>query len=171
MTKLTHVDARGRASMVDVGGKRATRRHAVATGRVRLGPAAFARLRENRLAKGDALAVARLAGIQAAKRTAEWIPLCHAVPLDHVGVELALDEAELAVRVTAQATARWVTGVEMEALVAVSAACLALYDMAKGIDRGITVEEIALVEKSGGKSGRFRRARQGSRTAAASQRR
>jgi molybdenum cofactor biosynthesis protein MoaC len=169
--KLTHVDAAGRASMVDVGGKRVTRRRAVAAGRVRLGAEAFARLAENRLAKGDALAVARLAGIQAAKRTAEWIPLCHAVPLDHVRVELVLDAARRAVVVRAEAAARGVPGVEMEALVAVGAACLALYDMTKAIDRGITIAVIALVEKSGGKTGPYRRRGQGSATASASQRR
>ena len=143
--------------MVDVGSKRSTRRRAVARGRVSLNRKAFKQLIENRLAKGDALAVARLAGIQAAKRTAEWIPLCHPVPLEHVEVAIVLDEAGPGVTVTATASARWTTGVEMEALVAVSAACLAIYDMAKAADRGITIEAVQLVRKSGGRSGSWSR--------------
>lgn len=157
MAKLTHVDEAGGARMVDVGRKRATRRRAVAEGRVRLGAEAFRRLRENRLAKGDALAVARLAGLQGGKRTAEWVPLCHSVPLDHLGVEIDLIEATREARVVATASARWTTGVEMEALVAVSAACLTLYDMAKAVDRGIEVAAVRLLEKSGGKTGAWRR--------------
>jgi cyclic pyranopterin phosphate synthase len=157
MAKLTHVDEAGKARMVDVSPKRATRRRAVARGRVRLNARAFRQLSANRLAKGDALAVARLAGIQAAKRTAEWIPLCHTVPLDHLDVAIDLDERERAAEVTATASARWTTGVEMEALVAVSAACLALYDMAKAVDRGITIEQVQLLNKSGGRTGRWTR--------------
>ncbi len=143
--------------MVDVGGKRATRRVAVAEGSVALGARAYAALALGRLAKGDALAVARLAGIQAAKRTAEWIPLCHPVPLDHVEVEVELARARREAMVTATAAARWSTGVEMEALVAVAAACLALYDMTKGIERGITIREVRLLRKSGGRSGTWER--------------
>ena len=143
--------------MVDVSGKEVTARRAVAAGRVRFSAEAFALLREQRLAKGDALAVARLAGIQAGKRTQEWIPLCHAVPLDHLDVEIALAASSRTAEVTATATARWTTGVEMEALVAVSAACLALYDMAKAVDRGIEIGPIHLVEKSGGRSGAWKR--------------
>ncbi len=157
MDELSHTDEAGRARMVDVGEKKTSARRAVAYGRVRFNDEAFAALRENRLGKGDALAVARLAGIQAAKRTAEWIPLCHPVPLDHVEVEIELDEAARRATVTAAAAARWSTGVEMEALVAVSAACLALYDMAKALDRGITIEEIQLLSKEGGRSGRWTR--------------
>jgi len=157
MAKLTHVDAAGRASMVDVSAKRPSRRRAVARGRVLLNATACRRLRENRLAKGDALAVARLAGIQAAKRTDEWIPLCHSIPLDHLEVTLELDAERREVEVTATARARWTTGVEMEALVAVSAACLALYDMAKSVDRGITITDVQLVSKSGGRSGGWTR--------------
>jgi cyclic pyranopterin phosphate synthase len=157
MAKLTHVDEAGRARMVDVSLKRATRRRAVARGRVRLNAKAFRQLSENRLAKGDALAVARLAGIQAAKRTAEWIPLCHSVPLDHLEVSIDLDERVREAEVTATASARWTTGVEMEALVAVSAACLALYDMAKAVDRGITIGPVQLLSKSGGRTGRWTR--------------
>ena len=157
--RLTHVDSTGRARMVDVGSKRPTRRRARAEGEVRFGAAAFRALRENRLAKGDALAVARVAGIQAAKRTDEWIPLCHAIPLDHLAVEIELLEESRTARVTAEARARWTTGVEMEALVAVSASCLALYDMAKALDRGIVIGDVRLVEKQGGRSGRWVRGR------------
>lgn len=157
MPRLTHVDRSGSARMVDVGTKRATRRRAVARGRVLFNRQAFEQLRENRLAKGDALAVARLAGIQAAKRTSDWIPLCHSIPLDHVEVSIDLDEAQREARVTAVASAHWATGVEMEALVAASAACLALYDMAKSLDRSITIAELQLVQKSGGRSGDWKR--------------
>ena len=150
---LTHVDDQGRARMVDVGDKPIRARRAVARGRIRFGERAYGLLRANRLAKGDALAVARIAGIQAAKRTADWIPLCHAVPLSHIDVTLEPDDANLVVEVTATASANWTTGVEMEAMVAVSAACLALYDMAKGVDRSIEVEHIRLEQKSGGRSG------------------
>jgi len=153
---LTHVDAAGRARMVDVGEKEVTARRAVAEGRVRFSARAFALLRAQRLAKGDALAVARLAGIQAGKRTAQWIPLCHAVPLDHLDVEIVLRPASREAEVTATAAARWTTGVEMEALVAVCGACLALYDMAKAVDRGIEIGGVRLLEKSGGRSGTFR---------------
>ncbi|MDB4324844.1 cyclic pyranopterin monophosphate synthase MoaC [bacterium] len=156
-TKLTHTDASGAARMVDVGGKRATRRQAQARGRVVFNARSFAALKDNRLAKGDALAVARLAGLQAAKRTAEWIPLCHTVPLEHLDVEIALDDESRAAVVTTVAAARWSTGVEMEALVAATGACLALYDMAKALDRGIRIEEVVLVEKSGGRSGHWKR--------------
>jgi cyclic pyranopterin phosphate synthase len=158
MAKMSHVDSKGRAAMVDVGDKTPTARRAVAEGRVLLDPEAFRALAENRLAKGDALAVARLAGLQAAKRTADWIPLCHTIPLDHVDVRVDLDERERSVRVTAETRARWTTGVEMEALVAASAACLAVYDMTKAIDRGAVIREIRVLEKEGGRSGSWRRA-------------
>jgi cyclic pyranopterin phosphate synthase len=141
--------------MVDVGDKEVTRRRALAQGEVRFNKEAFRALRENRLAKGDALAVARLAGVQAGKRTSEWIPLCHQVPLDHLAVEIDLIDEACTARVRAEARARWTTGVEMEALVAVSAACLALYDMAKAIDRGIAIEGVRLLEKEGGRSGHY----------------
>lgn len=144
--------------MVDVGDKPVTARRAEAEGRVRFSERAFALLLEQRLAKGDALAVARLAGIQAGKRTAEWIPLCHVVPLDHLEVAIELRPASREAAVRARASARWTTGVEMEALVAVSAACLALYDMAKAVDRGIEIGGVRLVEKRGGRSGTWRRA-------------
>ncbi|MCP3978661.1 MAG: cyclic pyranopterin monophosphate synthase MoaC [bacterium] len=157
MAKMTHVDGSGKAHMVDVGGKSVTAREAVAEGRVRLNADAFEQLRDNRLAKGDALAVARVAGIQAAKRTPEWIPLCHTVPLDRVDVEILLDEQRREARISATASARWTTGVEMEALVAVGAAALALYDMAKAVDRSITIEGVRLLEKRGGRSGEWKR--------------
>ncbi len=156
-SKLTHLDAKGAARMVDVSDKAATARRATARGSVAFGAEAFRLLAANKLAKGDALAVARLAGIQAGKRTADWIPLCHTVPLTRLDVAIALEPRGRRARIEATAEARWVTGVEMEALVAVSAAALALYDMAKGIDRGIAIEEIVLVEKSGGRSGTWRR--------------
>lgn len=155
---LTHLDADGSARMVDVGDKLSTRRRALASGRVIFGRDAFRLLRANRLAKGDAIAVARLAGIQAAKRVPDLVPLCHQVPLDHVDVSIVLRPRARAAVVTASTSARWTTGVEMEALAAVAAACLALYDMAKGVDRGITIETIRLEEKSGGRTGLWNRA-------------
>ena len=155
--KLTHVDETGAVRMVDVSGKATTLRRAVARGRVVFGAQAFRLLRANKLAKGDALAVARLAGIQAAKRASEWIPLCHTVPLTRLDVAIDLQSRGRRALVTATAEARWFTGVEMEALVAVAAASLSLYDMAKAVDRAIAIEEIVLVEKSGGRSGTWRR--------------
>jgi len=157
MARLTHADRQGKARMVDVGSKRKTRRRAVACGHVLFNARAFDALAGNRLAKGDALSVARIAGIQAAKRTAEWIPLCHTVPLERLDVTIRLDADRRCAQVTGEAAALWNTGVEMEALVAVHAACLALYDMAKGLDRGIEIERIVLLEKTGGRSGAFRR--------------
>lgn len=155
--KLTHVDAKGEARMVRVGDKPVTARRAKARATVAFSVTAFRLLARNALAKGDAWAVARLAGIQAAKRTMEWIPLCHAVPLDHVEVTMRPVARTRRVIVTAQAEARWRTGVEMEALVAVSAAALALYDMVKSVDRSARIVEIVLLEKSGGRSGTWRR--------------
>ena len=150
-----HLDSRGRARMVDVGSKPTTRRSATARGTVRLDAAAFAALAEGRLSKGDALAVARLAGILAAKRTSELVPLAHPIALDSVSVDCELDSSTRSVRVTATASTSARTGVEMEALTAVAGACLAIYDMAKAIDRGITIAEIVLLEKTGGRSGRY----------------
>jgi cyclic pyranopterin monophosphate synthase len=155
--RLTHLDSKGRARMVEVSEKPVTAREAVAEGRVMLSAEAFRLLRRNGFAKGDVLGVARLAGIQAAKRTPEWIPLCHAVPLDSAQVEFTLEPARRAVRITSRAAARWSTGVEMEALTAVAAAALTLYDMCKAVDRGIRIEGIRLMRKSGGRSGTFRR--------------
>jgi cyclic pyranopterin phosphate synthase len=153
--RLTHFDARGRARMVDVGGKPATRREASAAGLIRMGPAAFNALRSRSLAKGDAVALARAAGIAAAKRTSETIPLCHVVPLDHVGVAIGFDARARAVVVETTARARWSTGVEMEALCAAAAALLTLYDMAKALDRGMVIGPIRLLSKSGGRSGTY----------------
>jgi cyclic pyranopterin monophosphate synthase len=153
---LTHLDRRGRARMVDVGEKPWTAREAVASGILRMNRAAWRALRAQALPKGDAIALARAAGIAAAKRTAELIPLCHMVPLDHVGVEVRLSNQRRAVHVEATARARWSTGVEMEALVAVSAALLTFYDMAKALDRGMVLGPVRLLRKSGGRSGDYR---------------
>ena len=143
--------------MIDVGGKNTTRRRAVARGRVRLALPAFEALAAGRLSKGDALAVARVAGILAAKRTSELVPLAHNIALESVEVECELDHGarEVVVNATVATSAR--TGVEMEALTAVAAACLTLYDMAKALDRSIEIREIVLVEKTGGRSGSYQR--------------
>ena len=154
---LLHLDSRGRARMVDVGGKATTRRRAVARGTVRLNAAAFDALAQGRLSKGDALAVARLAGILAAKKTAEIVPLAHPVRLDAVSVECELVPRSREVIVTADASTAARTGVEMEALTAVAGACLALYDMAKSLDRAIEIRQIVLLKKTGGRSGTYRR--------------
>ncbi len=155
--RLTHLDGRGRARMVDVSGKPVTAREAVAAGTIRMSRAAYRALRSRRVAKGDAVALAKVAGLSAAKRTAELIPLCHGVPLEHVAVEVRFGGDRRTVRVTASARARWSTGVEMEALVAVAAALLTLYDMAKAIDRGMTMGSIRLLRKTGGRSGAYAR--------------
>jgi len=152
-----HLDSRGRARMVDVGGKTMTRRRAVARGRVRMGSIAFEALASGNLSKGDALAVARLAGILAAKRASEIVPLAHPIVLDSVAVECDLDPRARDVVVTATVSTVARTGVEMEALTAVAGACLALYDMAKALDRSIEIREIVLMEKTGGRSGPYRR--------------
>ncbi len=154
---LLHLDARGRARMVDVGGKAATARRAVARGRVRLNAPAFDALASGRLSKGDALAVARLAGILAAKKTSEIVPLAHPIGLDAVTVDCELHAAEREIVVTARTSTSARTGVEMEALTAVAGACLAIYDMAKSLDRSIEIREIVLLEKTGGRSGAYRR--------------
>ena len=155
---LTHLDAQGRARMVDVGAKPITRRVCIARGEVRMAKSTLARIVEGRIAKGDVLATARIAGIQAAKRTAEWIPLAHPMPIDSIEVRLepTADGAGLAIEARVQA--HWRTGVEMEALVAVGAAGLTVYDMCKAVDREMVVDRIRLVAKQGGKSGIFRRA-------------
>jgi cyclic pyranopterin phosphate synthase len=153
--KLSHVDARGRARMVDVGAKPITRREAMARGRIRISSEALRLVRRGRMAKGDPLETARLAGIMAAKRTAELIPLCHPLPLSHVTVELTArrDGYEIEARVAAEAQ----TGVEMEALTAVAVAALTIYDMVKAADRTMSIGDIVLVEKRGGRSGDYRR--------------
>ncbi len=151
--RLSHVDETGAARMVDVGDKDITRRTASAEGRIVMSAEAFARVRDNAVAKGDVLGVAKVAGIQAAKRTADLVPLCHPLGLDHIEVELLLEEGPRAVRVTAKVSTEGRTGVEMEALTAVSVACLTVYDMAKALDRGMRIEGIRLLTKTGGRSG------------------
>ncbi|MBU6394771.1 MAG: cyclic pyranopterin monophosphate synthase MoaC [Sphingomonadales bacterium] len=154
MSEFTHLDSQGRARMVDVGGKPETQRLAVALGRIRMNAATLTALRDGKTPKGDVLAVARIAGIMAAKRTGELIPLCHPLALDAVSVEFAFVEDGVEARATASLTGR--TGVEMEALTAVSVALLTIYDMAKAIDKGMVLEGIRLIEKRGGKSGDWR---------------
>ncbi|XP_077621131.1 molybdenum cofactor biosynthesis protein 1 isoform X1 [Crocuta crocuta] len=155
--QLTHVDAEGRAAMVDVGGKPDTERVAVASAVVLLGPVAFKLVQNNQLKKGDALVVAQLAGVQAAKQTSQLIPLCHHVALSHVQVQLELDSTRHAVGIQASCRARGPTGVEMEALTAAAVAALTLYDMCKAVSRDIVVGEIKLISKTGGQRGDFHR--------------
>lgn len=153
MADLTHIDEKGDARMVDVGAKPLTSRRAVAEGWIRLGPDALEAVIERRAAKGDVLAVAQLAGIQGAKRASDLVPLCHPLPLSGVDVTLSVDGD----RVWVQATARthWRTGVEMEALAAVSAALLTVYDMLKAVDRSMEIGGVRLIHKSGGRSGTY----------------
>lgn len=153
--ELTHIDESGHARMVDVGGKPDTRRAAVARGRVQMRRETLALIRRNALAKGDALAAARIAGIMAAKKTADLIPLCHPLLLTHIGVEFGLEETETdgVVEITATVETTGKTGVEMEALTAVTVAALTIYDMGKAVDRAMRLTDIRLVEKHGGKSG------------------
>jgi cyclic pyranopterin phosphate synthase len=148
---LTHLDAAGAAQMVDVSGKAITARVAVATGHIAMSAAALAAIRDGAAAKGDVLAVARVAGIMAAKKTAELIPLCHPLPLNQVAVDFAFDETGIVA--TATATTEGKTGVEMEAMTAVSLALLTIYDMAKAVDKAMIVSGVRLVSKTGGKSG------------------
>lgn len=155
---LSHLDAEGRARMVDVGGKDVTDRRARAHAVVRMRPETARLLLSGDLPKGDALGVARLAGIMAAKRTPELIPLCHTVALASVDVEVDVDAATGRATISAVARAADRTGVEMEALVAASTAALALYDMVKGVERGVVIEQVALQEKSGGQGGDWSRA-------------
>jgi len=154
MSGLTHLDADGAAHMVDVGDKAVTNRRAVATGHIAVAADALAAIRDGAAKKGDVLAVARVAGIMAAKKTADLIPLCHPLPLTRVTLDLVLDAA--GITATALAATDGKTGVEMEALTAVSVALLTIYDMAKAMDRGMTISNIRLLEKTGGKSGDWR---------------
>jgi cyclic pyranopterin phosphate synthase len=153
MSDLTHVDDTGRARMVDISGKAPTARLARAAGTIRMRPETLKAIRDNQMAKGDVLAVARIAGIMGGKRTADLIPLCHPISLTDLQVQLTVDETLPGVR--AEATARTIgpTGVEMEALVAVSVSLVTIYDMAKGVDKGMEIGQISLIEKRGGKSG------------------
>ena len=150
---LTHLDEEGRARMVDVGSKAVTSREAVARGYVSVQPETARLIREGLMKKGDVLTVAQLAGIMGAKKTSELIPLCHPLPLDKVSVDLELDGEQQRINITATASTSARTGVEMEALTAVSVAALTLYDMCKAVDRGIRIEGIRLVRKQGGQSG------------------
>ena len=151
--KLTHIDKRGRARMVDVGGKPDTERVAVAGGQVRMHPETLALILEGALEKGDLLTTAQLAGVMAAKRTAELIPLCHSLPLTQVDVQITPSPQLPGLQITATARTVAKTGVEMEALTAVSVAALTVYDMAKAVDKAMRIENIRLLEKHGGKSG------------------
>jgi cyclic pyranopterin monophosphate synthase len=154
---LTHVDAAGRARMVDIGGKPVSERRAVARAIVRMSPETARAVKNGDAPKGDVLGTARIAGIQGGKRTAELIPLCHPLPLSFVGVEAEVDTDAGTVTLTAEARTVGQTGVEMEALTAASVAALTVYDMTKGLERGITIESVLLLEKEGGKSGVWRR--------------
>jgi len=157
--KLTHFDARGAVHMVDVGAKDVTHRVAVASGRIAMQASTLKMIAAGRAKKGDVLAVARLAAIQAAKRTSELIPLAHPLALSRVAVDLELAQRPPAVRITARVECRGPTGVEMEALTAVAVGLLTVYDMVKAVDRGMSLGEIVLEEKSGGRSGVFSRSR------------
>lgn len=151
MSKLTHLDDSGAAHMVDVGGKPATARRAVASGRITMSAEALEAIRAGNAPKGDVLGTARIAGIMAAKRTGELIPLCHPLGLEAVTIEFAYEEG--AIRATATASLTGKTGVEMEAMTAASIALLTIYDMAKAIDKGMVISEVRLIAKTGGKSG------------------
>ncbi len=155
---LTHLDASGRARMVDVGAKPSTERRAIAQAVITVAPSTAQAVAAGDAPKGDVLGVARIAGIQAAKRTAELIPLCHPLPLSFVGVEATVDHDTGVITLTAEARTTGPTGVEMEALTAASVAALTVYDMVKALERGAEISSIHLLEKSGGKSGTWRRA-------------
>jgi cyclic pyranopterin phosphate synthase len=159
MSGLTHFDEAGRAHMVDVSDKAETTRIAVAEGYVRMRPETLALVVEGRAAKGDVLGTARLAGIMASKRTSELVPLCHPLPLSHVALDLAVDDALPGVRIEATVKTTGRTGVEMEALTAVSVAALTVYDMLKAVERGMVIGGVRLLLKEGGKSGRWEAAR------------
>jgi len=156
MNKLTHLDEHGQARMVDVGAKAETARRAVATGTIRMTAEALAAIRDGDAPKGDVLAAARIAGIMAAKKTGELIPLCHPLSLDSVTVDFAFEDG--AVRATATASLTGKTGIEMEAMTATSIALLTIYDMAKALDKGMIIDGVRLLAKSGGKSGEWRAA-------------
>ena len=155
MSDLTHFDADGKAHMVNVGDKPVTDRVAVACGEIRMAAATLDRIREGGFGKGDVPGIARLAGIMGAKQTASLIPLCHPLGLDHVAVDLEMDESLPGVRITATCRVTGRTGIEMEAMTAVSVAALTIYDMCKAVDRGMQIGSIRLTHKSGGKSGDF----------------
>jgi cyclic pyranopterin monophosphate synthase len=157
MSELTHFNSAGEAHMVDVGAKAVTRRVAVAEGRIHMLAATLERIRQGGHKKGDVLGIARVAGIMAAKKTADLIPLCHPLALTHVGIDLTPQSGEPAVYCRATVETSGQTGVEMEALTAVQIALLTVYDMCKAVDRGMTIDGVRLLEKAGGKSGHWRR--------------
>ncbi len=157
MSELTHLDKDGRASMVDVGHKDTTTREAIAEGSVYMAPATLAAIRDGAVPKGDVLSSARIAGIMAAKRTPDLIPLCHPLPLTKIAVDFQIDEGESRVTITATVRCRGRTGVEMEALTAVSVAALTIYDMAKALEKTMTIGNVQLLHKSGGRSGDWQR--------------
>jgi cyclic pyranopterin phosphate synthase len=157
MGDLTHIDEQGNARMVDVGEKPSTARRAVARALVRMSPETAAAVVAGDAPKGDVLGTARIAGIQAAKRTGELIPLCHPLGLDYVGIDAHVDVAAGVLELTAEARVHGPTGVEMEALTAAAVAALTVYDMVKGLERGVEIAEVVLLEKSGGRSGDWRR--------------
>ncbi|MDI6872005.1 MAG: cyclic pyranopterin monophosphate synthase MoaC [Bacillota bacterium] len=157
MAEFTHFNERGMAHMVDVGGKEATAREAVAHAAVRLSPGTFRQVVNRQLAKGDVLGVAQVAGVMAAKKTSELIPLCHPLPLTKVDLSFTPDESTATIHIAAAVRTVARTGVEMEALTAASVAALTVYDMCKAVEKGIEITDIYLVEKRGGKSGEYRR--------------
>lgn len=157
MSDLSHIDNEGRARMVDVSEKPVTARFARASGFIRMQRETLEKIRANAITKGDVLGTARLAGIMAAKRTSELIPLCHPIPLTDVSVEITIDDALPGLRVEAAAKTAAQTGVEMEAMVAVSVSLVTVYDMAKAVDRSMVIGEISLAEKAGGRSGHWQR--------------
>jgi cyclic pyranopterin phosphate synthase len=157
MTKLSHFDDHGQAHMVDVGGKAQTERIALASGCIRMEPGTLAIIQSGTAKKGDVLGIARIAAIQGAKRTADLIPLCHPLALTHVSADFSIIPDAATIRLTVRVQTQGQTGVEMEALTAVSVGLLTIYDMCKAVDRGMTLGEICLLEKSGGQSGHFRR--------------
>ncbi len=154
---LSHTDESGKARMVDVSEKEITKRRAVARGRVAMEPETLAMIRENRVKKGDVLATARIAAIMAAKRTDGIIPLCHPIPITDISVDFEIDQPEPSVVITVAVSAIWRTGVEMEAIVGVLAAAATIYDMIKAADRAAVISDVALIEKTGGKSGTYTR--------------
>ncbi|MBU3578108.1 cyclic pyranopterin monophosphate synthase MoaC [Polynucleobacter sp. UK-Kesae-W10] len=156
MNKLTHFDASGQAHMVNVGDKPSTHRVAIATGKITMLPETFNMVEAGNHKKGDVLGIARIAGIQAAKKTSDLIPLCHPLALTHVSLEFVLDQKSSSIRCQVKAETAGPTGVEMEALTAVQVALLTIYDMCKAVDRGMVMGDVKLLEKSGGKSGEWR---------------
>lgn len=157
MTKLSHTDKNGKARMVDVGDKEITARHATASVVVRLSQTTFDLVRNNEIAKGDVLTVAKLAGIQAAKKTADLIPLCHSLALSHIDLEFSMDDVAHTIRIVSTVSVSGRTGVEMEALTACSVAALTVYDMVKAAQKDVVIDDLKLLEKIGGKSGEFKR--------------